>query len=213
MLERVFPADVVTVEADEATWQSPLHPEEEAELGRVSDARRRDFGAGRACARVALERLGLPPGPLLRQADRSPRWPPGAVGSISHCPGFCAAAVGRSGRYAALGLDVERAGRARPELARRICTPRERAALPSLGAEALGIVFSIKEAVYKAWHPLTGTALGFQDVEVGIELEAGRFLARLDAKAAPAIDGRHEVEGRFAVSAEHVAAGLAVPRS
>ncbi len=212
MLERMFPGDILTVEANESSWHSPLHPEEEADLGRVSEVRQRDFRAGRACARQALAELGLPTGPLLRRADRSPGWPPGAVGSISHCPGFCAAAVGRTVRYAALGLDVERLGRARSQLARRICTRNERARLACLGPEGLGIIFSIKEAFYKAWHPLTGAELGFQDVETEIDLEAGSFLARLVREHAPPAVGRRQAEGRFERTAEHVAAGLVLPR-
>lgn len=212
MLERIFPADILTVEADEASWQGPLHPEEEAALGVVAEARRRDFQAGRVCARQALVGLGLPAGPLLRRADRSPDWPPGAVGSISHCRDFCAVAVGRTERYAALGLDVERAGRARPELARRICTAAERDRLDAFGPDGLGVVFSIKEAFYKAWNPLTGAELGFQDVETEIDRDACRFRARLIRTDAPSAVGRREVEGAFVVTHAHVAAGLVLPR-
>jgi 4'-phosphopantetheinyl transferase EntD len=120
MLERLFPEDVWTVVADEDAWRGPLLPEEERDLGSVGEGRRRDFRAGRACARQALTRLGLAPAPLLRRPDRSPAWPSGAVGSISHCPGFCAAAVASAARYGALGLDVEAAGRARPTIIRRV---------------------------------------------------------------------------------------------
>ena len=213
MLECIFPADIQTVEADEASWQGPLCPEEAAALGSVAEPRRRDFQAGRACARRALAGLGLPAGPLLRRADRSPDWPRGAVGSISHCRDFCAVAVGRAERYAALGLDVERAGRARPELARRICTAAERTRLAEIGPDGLGLVFSIKEAFYKAWNPLTGAELGFQDVETEIDREACRFHARLVRADAPSALGHREVEGTFVVTGEYVAAGLVLPRS
>lgn len=211
MLEQLFPADVVTVEADEAAWLGPLDAEEEAELGAVSEKRRREFTAGRACARQALSRLGLPSDPLLRRADRSPRWPPGVVGSISHCAGFCAAAVARAERHGALGLDIERAGRTRAGLARRICTPGERERLARWGAEGLGIVFSVKEAFYKAWHPATGAELGFLDVETELDPGAGRFLARLVHAELPAACGLRQAEGRFVVTQEHVAAGLVLP--
>jgi 4'-phosphopantetheinyl transferase EntD len=211
MLEQLFPGDVVTVEADDAAWRSPLLPGEEAQLGPVSDGRRREFAAGRTCAREALTRLDLPAGPLLRRADRAPDWPEGAVGSISHCPGFCGAAVALRERYAGLGLDVERSGRARAELARRVCTPGERERLGALGSEAVGLVFAVKEAFYKAWNPGTGAALGFQDVETEIDLPAGRFIARLAKADAPALAGRREAAGALFVGAELLAAGLVVP--
>ena len=214
MLERVFPSDVIVVEAAEASEATELHPEEAAQLGRVSEQRRHEFAAGRACARLALERLGLPAAaPLLSRPDRSPAWPEGAVGSISHCQGGCAAAVGLASRYAALGLDLEREGRTRPELARRICTPAERARLDHFeGLDALGLIFSSKEAVYKAWHPLTGIHLGFQDVEIDLEPENGRFHARLLSAAPPQARGHARLEGRFVVAGGLLAAGVALAR-
>jgi 4'-phosphopantetheinyl transferase EntD len=39
--------------------------------------------------------------------------------------------------------------------------------------------FSAKEAVYKAWFPLTRQWLGFHDVEVTVDGASGRFLAQL----------------------------------
>ena len=99
MLERMFPSDVIVVEAAEASEAAELHPEEAAQLGRVSEQRRHEFAAGRACARLALERLGLPAAaPLLSRPDRSPAWPEGAVAAACPCnrtPDRCA---GRRGR-------------------------------------------------------------------------------------------------------------------
>ena len=213
MLEALFPEDVLTVVANEDAWQGRLLPEEERDLGSVGEARRRDFRAGRTCARRALARLGLPPAPLLRRPDRSPAWPAGAVGSISHCPGFCAAAVASAARYGALGLDVEVAGRARPTIVRRVCTDAERERLAELGPHGLGILFSAKEAFYKAWHPLTGAVLGFRDATVDVDLEAGRLVVRLVREDAPAVLGRREAEGRFILLEGYIAAGVTLPRS
>jgi 4'-phosphopantetheinyl transferase EntD len=39
--------------------------------------------------------------------------------------------------------------------------------------------FSAKEAVYKAWFPLTGRWLGFHDAEVTLDGANGRFVAQL----------------------------------
>ena len=213
MFECVFPGNVVVVAAERSAWKGELHPDEAASLGPCREARRLEFAAGRACAREALARLGLPAGPLPRGADRLPRWPIGATGSISHCPGLCAAAVGRAERYASLGFDLERAERVGPELARRICTEAERAQLGALEEPAaLAIVFSCKEAVYKAWHPLTRATLGFHDQEVEIDPVGSAFAARLVNPASAAAAGHREFEGRFALEGGVVAAGLAVER-
>jgi len=212
MLERLFPDGVRTVTAGPDAWLAPLLPEEEADLGSVGEGRRRDFRAGRHCARLALAQLGLPAGPLRRRPDRSPAWPAGAVGSISHCPGLCAAAVASADRFGALGLDVEVLGRAGARMARRICTAAERERLAELGPHGPSLLFCAKEAFYKAWHPVTGAKLGFQDVAVDLDPGAGRFVARLLRDDAPAAFGRREAEGGFAVDAHHTAAGLVLPR-
>ena len=218
MLDGLFPADVVVVAATAADWEAPLYPEEEASLGEGSvTKRRREFAAGRACARAALQKLGLPPTPLPRAPNRLPLWPDGALGSISHCPDYCAAAVARTARYAGLGLDLERTGRARPELVRRICTDAEQAQLAEWRgagvADPLTVVFSVKEAFYKAVHPLTGAHLGFRDVEIQLDPEAAGFTARLlRADVSPAA-GRRSFTGRFACHDDRVVAGLAITRS
>ena len=53
------------------------------------------------------------------------------------------------------------------------------------------VVFSVKEAVYKAFYPRTREFWSFQDVGVEIDLDAARFSATLPASA-----GRATIEGR-----------------
>ncbi|MXM68985.1 hypothetical protein GR925_37740 [Streptomyces sp. HUCO-GS316] len=68
------------------------------------DGRPREFATGRACARRALEALGVAePGPVLREPGGAPWWPPGVRGSITHCPGYRAAAVADADDALALG--------------------------------------------------------------------------------------------------------------
>lgn len=216
MLAGLFPADVVVVAAEAADWEAPLYPEEEASLGALArPRRRREFAAGRACARAALRELGLPEAPLPRGPGRWPLWPAGAVGSISHCRIHCAAAAAPAARYAGLGLDLEQTGRVRPPLVRRICTEAEAARLDAWRgagvADPLALVFSAKEAFYKAVHPLTGARLGFRDVELEIDPGGGAFSVCLLRAETPAPAGRRRFAGRFAFAGGVVAAGLAVP--
>ena len=51
-------------------WQGKLLPEEEAFVANVVPKRRREFTAGRICARKALEVLGVRNFPVLRGKDR-----------------------------------------------------------------------------------------------------------------------------------------------
>jgi 4'-phosphopantetheinyl transferase EntD len=50
------------------------------------------------------------------------------------------------------------------------------------------LLFSAKESVYKAWFPLTGRWLGFEDAAVTIDAGAGTFTARLLVPG-PAVNG------------------------
>jgi 4'-phosphopantetheinyl transferase EntD len=218
MIPSLFADPVVTVTATDAMWSGTLHPAEAVCVRRAVAKRRREFTAGRLCARAALARLGVHGFPLLVGPSRVPVWPPGFVGSISHCPGFCAAAVARQDAVLSLGLDVERAGPLPPDVLARICTPAERASFARLVSRAGDpcpgkLAFSAKESFYKCYFPLTGAFLGFHDVEVELDPERRRFHARLRRADAPSFGGVREIGGRLAWSDQLVATGVSLPAS
>ena len=68
-----------------------------------------------------------------------------------------------------------------------------------------------KEAVYKAWFPLARRWLGFEDVELTIDLRAAVFAARLLVRG-PAVDGLRltELRGRWCVEEGIVATAATV---
>jgi 4'-phosphopantetheinyl transferase EntD len=51
------------------------------------------------------------------------------------------------------------------------------------------MLFCAKETVYKAWFPLTGRWLGFEEADITLDPAAGTFTARLLVPG-PEIDGR-----------------------
>jgi 4'-phosphopantetheinyl transferase EntD len=214
MIDPLFPDPVISVVASDEMWDAPLHPDESARLVRAVEKRRREFAAGRACARRGLEALGIRGAVLPSRSDRTPAWPADAVGSISHCDGFCAAVVALREDVVSLGLDVECRGRVGPDLVPRILCEEERAALAGLpdGARAdwASIFFSAKEAFYKCYFPLTGTFLEFHDVVLQVDPEAGAFEARLVREDAPSIGGLRGLRGRFASDAERVYTGVSL---
>ena len=76
-----------------------LKPEEEPTVERAVERRRAEFSAGRQAARQAMGRdVAIP-----MAIDRSPVWPEGVTGSISHAGGWAMAAVGEG----MIGLDLE----------------------------------------------------------------------------------------------------------
>lgn len=203
--------------AGEAAWQPLLAAERQAVEGAVLE-RVRSFHAGRHCAALALQRLGVQRAPILRGRSGEPVWPAGVVGSITHCRGYAAAAVSWAQGALALGIDVERARALRPGVRKRICTPRELAALERLpmveGVPWEVVIFSAKESFYKAWFPVTGRRLGFSDVQILVDPPTGSFEVSLQGKPERGREcaaGIVDPLGRFAVEVPYVFTSVVVP--
>jgi 4'-phosphopantetheinyl transferase EntD len=184
VLERILPSAAVAAEASDDERTVSLFPEEEAMMARAVDKRRREFATGRDCARRALGRLGVTAGPLLAGDRGEPIWPGGVVGSITHCRGYRGCAVARATEMVALGIDAEPHKPLPDGLVEKVAGAEERSALEELGRTDPAIawdrlLFSAKEAVYKAWYPLTESWLGFEDAVLTIDLEAHTFSTRL----------------------------------
>ncbi len=182
MLEDLLPSVVTWVRATPPMWEAPLLPEEQVYVERVVEKRRREFTAGRTCAREALRQLRAESTPLLRDDSRRPIWPEGYVGSITHCRDFCAAAVARIADCQGVGLDVEKAQGLEEGVRRKICTDREQrrfSQLPRLpGGAWETLTFSAKESLYKCYSPIYDTFLEFHDVEVDFHPDAREFRVR-----------------------------------
>jgi 4'-phosphopantetheinyl transferase EntD len=182
-----------------------LHPDEAVLSASAIAGRVAEFRAGRHCARVALASFGVRGAAIGRRSDRAPIWPEGFVGSISHTRrgsfGYCCAAVARASDLSAIGVDAEADEPLERALFARVMTPHELSLLGATEEAEQGLlgklVFSAKESVYKCQHPLSGVFLEFTDVEVALDLAAGRFLATLRKKAGPFELGA-TFEGRFA---------------
>jgi 4'-phosphopantetheinyl transferase EntD len=165
--------------ADEAP---PLHASEEALLGtRAVERRRLSFALGRAAARDALAELGVDDAGVGRGAAGEPLWPPGIVGAISHAGDVAVGLVGRADEYLGLGVDVEELSRGpSTRTARLVCRPNEMDWVDvESGTQRLMMLFSAKEAVFKAVYPIERIWLGFGDAELTWRGERGMFEARL----------------------------------
>jgi 4'-phosphopantetheinyl transferase EntD len=95
------------------------------------------------------------------------------VGSITHCPGYVAAALALREHLPALGIDAEEWGAAGSDLESFICTPGEldRYRDPACPGWRT-LVFSAKESLFKALYPLRHFELEFLDVEVALSRRA-----------------------------------------
>lgn len=197
----LFEDFVETAQAVPEPLEALLYPEERACIARAIAKRRAEFATGRVCARQALERLGVRPGPLLPHADRSPIWPAGIVGSISHTDGYCAVAVARTSRARGLGLDAERDSDLAADLEAVVCTSRERHWLdgqPAFERGFLGkLLFGAKEAFYKCQYPLTRSFLEFREVCLEIDVLARTFAVRHIERAGRQWARLYGARGRF----------------
>jgi 4'-phosphopantetheinyl transferase EntD len=193
-LAQLVAAGCVVEEAVPQLYDAALFPEERAQLARAVEKRRAEFGTARVCARKALARLGFAPMPLVPNADRSPVWPAGVVGSITHTRGYCAVVAAMQSAVISVGVDAEQDKLLTPDLIEMICTPGERAQLSDHDAV---VYFAAKEAFYKCQYPLTQKFLGFQDVELELDLANGTFGARIIKADAEKPAWLAQLQGRF----------------
>ena len=208
-----MPAGVVTVESFGDPVGMPLFAEEEAVIANAVDKRRREFASVRHCARAALVRLGHTPAPILPGAPGAPRWPAGVVGSMTHCDNYRAAALAIATDVLALGIDAEPAYPLPPGVLDAVSLTSERDRIARHCAERPGVpwdrlLFSAKEAVYKAWFPLTGQWLDFAEAEIVMQPDDGAFVARLlvpgpraSGRTVDAFSGRFLVTGGLVITA------------
>jgi 4'-phosphopantetheinyl transferase EntD len=184
VLAELVPECVVAVEAYDDTAPVDLFPEEQAIIARAVDKRRREFTTVRGCARQALARLGYPPAPILPGQRGAPRWPAGIVGTMTHCDGYRACALALDREVRTLGIDAEPDAPLPEGVLETIALGEELAMLRDLDARSPGVhwdrlLFSAKEAVYKAWFPLAAKWLDFSEARIVIDPQAGTFEARL----------------------------------
>ena len=182
-------------------------------LQRSVAKRQAEYLAGRVCARAALQRLDgrdYVPG---THEDRSPIWPTGIHGSITHGKGWAAAVVAAEGACRGLGLDQEallddqRAERLMGE----ILTPaeRERLAPGQLGL-TVTLTFSLKESLFKALYPLTRQRFYFEHAEVLAWSADGLARLRLLTDLSPQWRHGAEVEGQFCLQDGHLLSLISV---
>jgi 4'-phosphopantetheinyl transferase EntD len=213
----LLPPETVIVEAtDPALWEGGLLPEEAAFIRHAVPKRQREFTAGRNCARLAMQQLGIAPVPPVRVgAQREPLFPAGLSGTLTHTHDYCAAAVLRhgEGEICSIGIDAEVNDPLGDDIACLVLLPAEQAmvqavAVPGLSAGKL--VFSIKEAFYKAYFQVAGHYLDFLDACVSLAPEDGSFTLQVIRADVPAPFAGSAWRGRYAFDAQRVYSAIAI---
>lgn len=214
VIERIFGPRVCVAECYGDALTASLFSSELRTLGQVGPRRLAEFRTGRACARSALSRLGATTGPIDRQRDGSPCWPPGVVGAITHCNGYRAAAVAHGSHITHVGLDAELAVPLPAGLLRRIASEDEARQLDTLprGDDVAWdrLLFSAKEAVYKACTDLHLSSLDYSDRVVMIHADGSfdGFVRGFEGE-----ESFRRLTGRWVIEDGYLGTGIAVARS
>ncbi|KAL3941286.1 MAG: hypothetical protein SGBAC_004334 [Bacillariaceae sp.] len=158
--------------ADSTNWAHEYyHPDELMHGMKLPSARQESFWLGRLSMRLALDGSSKDH-PILKDSHGRPRLPLGAFGSISHKGSYGVALVSRDESLAGVGVDLEHTSRTgKKNIGKRILTDDEMkdlGKLPGISAEEEVLLrFSLKEAIYKAAHPLfylqMDVGIGFAD--------------------------------------------------
>lgn len=184
-------------------------------LHQAVSKRKAEFLAGRWLARQALASLGIENFFVLRNEDRTPNWPPGIVGSISHnldtvvCAAHCEQGIG------GVGIDIE--SWLSPILANDIhpviISPQEKVLLKNKPTsitfnDILTLIFSAKESLFKALYPRVKCWFDFLDVQVlNIDWQKKTFSLILMKTLAKNFQAGQHFNGRFIVN-EHTVTTL-----
>lgn len=207
LLRGMFPQEC-GVASVHLSSEVPERTSEREFIRHAVEGRRREFRAGRHAARLALRSIGheavsIPVGP-----DREPVWPHGVTGSIAHSGDLAIAVVASSPAITSVGVDVEVAGAVGRDLWTACFTDGERDWLESRESQMAhvdaSLLFSAKEAVFKALFPLTRRWIDFPEVAVSLDWDHLHFHAALPIGLSALLPGMRDIQGEFRTCASHV---------
>ncbi|WP_254061906.1 4'-phosphopantetheinyl transferase [Granulicella sp. L60] len=213
LLHQILPEDVFAVEQI-GILSGALSPEEELALGSVVEKRRSEFAAGRACGREALAYLNIRGKSILPGQSREPLWPEDIVGSITHCNGYCAAAIASRDRFMSIGIDAEPNEKLPEEVLGSIALWDEIILLQQLPAGDVHwdkLLFSIKESVYKAWFPIANRWLDFKDARILINPQERTFKVELLARITDTPFNNTVIDGRYLMQDDLILSCICIP--
>ncbi|MEM8843882.1 MAG: 4'-phosphopantetheinyl transferase superfamily protein [Pseudomonadota bacterium] len=139
-------------------------------LENAVNKRHSEYISGRLCAREALMKLtGSTLTPDMA-SDRSPLWPQGVCGSISHSHNVVITIVANNTDYLTLGIDIEKVmtEKTAKEIYQQFMESSEEGCYEDMYtfAEKVTIQFTIKEAIFKALYPLINKRFYYEAVRL-----------------------------------------------
>lgn len=209
IIAALFDAKVAVSVTDPRDPQPALVGDEAAHVANAIHKRQREFAAGRAATRAAMAQLGGAPCAIPAAIDRAPIWPAGWQGSISHKNTLCAAVVTQDAM--SVGLDLEEATELDEDLIPSICSEMEIMQIEGSEKRRLAkLMFSAKEAAYKAQYPISNMLFGFHHLHLSLEPDSHNFTATFLKPAGPFAIGAR-VLGRYTQVAGHFVTAVSIP--
>ena len=137
-------------------------------------SRRAEYLAGRVISKIALEQLNSTILQVGRGEHRSPIWPTGMVGSISHDNDSAICVVKRKSQVQSIGLDIEPiiSDQIIEDIKTQIVSEKEYELIelsPINNQVGFTIIYSAKEALFKAIYPFVKKYLNF-DSSIVVEI-------------------------------------------
>jgi len=207
---------------------SPLNSRPER-FSHFSEQRKLEFVLGRICAQEALGKMFKTMGGQLNEKlnigvnfDRSPSWPQGIVGSITHSLEGVLACTAKTDDYLSLGLDVESVLRCNSlkRIKKRVLTGFEEDLYKSKASflnenEFVALVFSAKESLFKCLYPLSKTYFYFEHAEmVELSIERKSFTFKLGKNLGKDFKKGDLFEGHFCQSIkDHISTLIALKKT
>lgn len=216
IVSQLLPASVLAAQITKAVDTQKLYAEEAHSLGNVAPKRLQDFTAGRLCARRVLAQLGHHQFALLIGDDRRPVWPQGIIGSITHTHNFCAAIATAESELIALGIDAECLNAVSQQVLPEIATEDEITWLSRFSESDrrhyATLIFSAKEAFYKAQFQLTKSWMGFHDLVLcpaSSRFDQGHF-SLVIVNPPKGLQTKSRISGHFSITREHLITAISL---
>jgi 4'-phosphopantetheinyl transferase EntD len=160
--------------------EAHLLPDEARSIPARQPAMRRASGAARWIAHGLLADIGFDDVAILRTPSGAPVWPDGITGSLAHDDEMAVAAIASVSGIGSLGIDVEPAQPLPDDIFALVATHAD--VTDAVDRRLAGrVLFSAKEAVYKAVYPLDRQILGYEDITV--DLNAGHATTTMGRRA------------------------------
>ncbi|WP_371171516.1 4'-phosphopantetheinyl transferase family protein [Aliiroseovarius sp. 2305UL8-7] len=180
--------------------------------------RKIEFILGRYCAKKAMAHFDrdYENCSLSVRKDRSPDWPSGIVGSITHSDRYICAVAAQSADLSGLGVDCEAiiAHETARNIHKHIVQPAEWALYahsPSRLdlAEFVTLIFSAKESIFKCYFRHIGKHFYFKDASIdGIDFDSGLFSFTFTSDLNETFNKNFHGTGSFTKTQDHIATAV-----